>query len=79
MREDSAVFLSRLTFTLVTIEGRLALAIGGLQGPKAGHKRRGRLQPAPAPSSRGLPAMTPEPPAPTSRPGNTSSAPGSSS
>jgi len=43
MREDSALFLSRLTFTLVTIEGRLALAIGGLQGPKAGHKRCRRL------------------------------------
>ncbi len=27
------------TFSLSTVDGRVALAIGGMQGPKAGHKR----------------------------------------
>ncbi len=38
-REGSATLLSRLTFNLSTVDGRIALAIGGLQGPKSGHKR----------------------------------------
>jgi len=38
-REGSATILSRLTFNLFTIDGRVAVAIGGLQGPRSGHKR----------------------------------------
>jgi uncharacterized protein VirK/YbjX len=38
-REGEVAPLSRLTFTFMTVEGRLALAIGGLQGPSHGHKR----------------------------------------
>jgi uncharacterized protein VirK/YbjX len=30
--------LSRLTFNFSIVDGRLVLAVGGLQGPKAGHK-----------------------------------------
>ncbi len=39
VREGSATLLSRLTFSFSTVDGRVALAIGGMQGPKAGHKR----------------------------------------
>ncbi len=39
VREGAGTLLSRLTFNLSAVDGRLALAIGGLQGPKAGHKR----------------------------------------
>ena len=38
VREGSATLLSRLTFNFSIVDGRLALAVGGLQGPKAGHK-----------------------------------------
>jgi hypothetical protein len=38
-REGEPTPLSRLTFTLITDEGRPGLAIGGLQGPSHGHKR----------------------------------------
>lgn len=38
-REGGSTPLSRLTFSLLAIEGRPALAIGGLQGPAHGHKR----------------------------------------
>ena len=39
VREASATLLSRLTFNLSVVDSRLALAVGGLQGPKAGRKR----------------------------------------
>ena len=39
VREGSATLLSRLTFNFSAVDGRLALAVGGLQGPRAGHKR----------------------------------------
>jgi uncharacterized protein len=39
VREGDPTPLSRLTFNLVSLEGRLALAIGGLQGPSEGGKR----------------------------------------
>jgi uncharacterized protein len=38
-RDGGATILSRLTFNLFTIDGRVAVAIGGLQGPRSGHKR----------------------------------------
>lgn len=38
-REGGSLPLSRLTLSLITMDGRLALAIGGLQGPEPGHKR----------------------------------------
>ena len=37
-REGDPTPLCRLTFSLLTIDGALALAIGGLQGPVRGHK-----------------------------------------
>jgi uncharacterized protein VirK/YbjX len=39
VREGSATLLSRLTFNFFVVDGRPALAVGGLQGPKAGGKR----------------------------------------
>ena len=39
VREGEPTPLSRLTFSLVMLEGRLALGIGGLQGPSEGGKR----------------------------------------
>jgi len=38
VREGSPTLVSRLTFNFSIVDGRLALAVGGLQGPKAGHK-----------------------------------------
>ena len=39
VRDGDPTHLSRLTLAFVTEAGRLAFAIGGLQGPKPGHKR----------------------------------------
>ena len=39
VREGELTPLARLTFNLVSLEGQLALAIGGLQGPSEGGKR----------------------------------------
>ena len=38
VREGEPTPLSRLTFNLVSLEGRLALAVGGLQGPSEGKR-----------------------------------------
>jgi uncharacterized protein VirK/YbjX len=37
VREGWPTILSRVTFNLCAVDGRLSLAIGGLQGPSAGH------------------------------------------
>jgi len=39
LREGGPTILSRVTFNLCAVDGRLSLAIGGLQGPRAGHNR----------------------------------------
>ena len=41
LREGGPTILSRVTFNLCAVDGRLSLAIGGLQGPRAGHNREG--------------------------------------